>query len=295
MMKRIFILVALVLATGCSSPKGLADLQGIWLVDTKSTMLEHSLGKQVLGWDDHVTPDNLSRIRYEFHGKNMLSFVCYQQEHDSGVSNKVSIYKQDEMSITLLIHDRKHPYSNDQPPLDELIKRDPLSAFHGIRGLLGFEFTRDNEAKLFHVALDAKRNEVRNFSGIHLVRTDGPVPKRKKRLPKHISLEDPDSVLHLVFSIPADGQTWDVAYSTIDQSSSGMTSGNQKHWEVYTTRNPKGVKVTAKYRWSAGRCEASFIVPYEEDVEGHLNGITYEASWKSEKKENHRLNPTKGN
>ena len=293
-MKHTIACVALLLVAGCSSPKGLARLQGVWLVDVKSTTMEHSLGKQVLGWDDHVTPDNLSRIHYEFDGDDMRSFICYQQEDDSGFSNKVSVYEQDQTSVTLLIHDKRSQYSSEHPPLDELIKRDPLAAMHAIRGLVGFEFTKKNEAKLFYVAIDAKRNESRKFSGIHLVRADGPAPKRKKQLPRHISLEDPSSELHLMFSIPADGETWDVTCSTIDQSSSGGTGGNKTHWDVYTTRNPKGIKVTAKYRWDSGRCEASFIVPYEKDSEGHLNGITYKASWREQEKANTELNPTNG-
>jgi hypothetical protein len=286
MMKQILILVSLVLLAGCSSKEGLPKLQGIWLVDTKSTMLEHGLGKQVLGWDDHVTPDNLSRIHYEFRGDHLLSFTCYQAEIDTGFSNRVSVYEQDDTSVIVLIHPEKKGYTTDHPPLDELIKRDPIAAFHGIRGLVGFEFTKEHEAKLFRITLDAKRNRVRNYTGMHLVRADGPIPERKKQLPNNISLENPNCQLALKFTIPATDETWDVKFSTIDQSTGGGGGQHNSTRNVYTSRTPKGIKVTAKYRWKAGRSECSFIVPYGEDTEGHLNGITYRATWKEEDKAN---------
>lgn len=293
MMRYITCYVMLTLLAGCSPLKGLTRLQGVWLVDVESTMMEHSLGKQVLAWDDHVTPDNLSRIRYEFRGDNCLSFIDYLAEDDPGLSNKISVYEQDETSVTILIHPEKNGYTNSHPTLDELIKRDPFAAFFGIRGLMGYELTGKDEARLFYVAIDAKWNKVRNFRGIHLFRTDGPVPERKKQFPNNISLENPNDELTIVLYISATDDTWEVTFSTIDQSLSREKGGNKTNWKVYTSRNPKGLEVTTKYRWESGRCEASFIVPYDEDSEGHLNGITYKATWKEKEKANKAIDNDK--
>lgn len=279
---------SLLFLAGCSSPRGLARLQGMWLVDVDSTMREHHMtDKQVLPWDEDVTRDNLSRIRYEFRADTLVAFVCYQAEVDPGQSNRVSVYEEDDTSVTILLHPDNNGYTSDHPPLAELIKRGPIfSEVHGIYGLKEFEFTKADEAKLFHVTLDMQQNRSRAFSGIHLVRTDGPVPERKRQLPRNISLENPDHQLAVKFTVPATDETWDVTFVTIDESSGGGSGQHNSVRKVYTSRSSEGVKVTAKYRWDSGRCEASFIVPYGEDAEGHLNGVTYRATWQSKDEAN---------
>lgn len=270
--------------TGFSTPKGLDRLQVVWVVDVKSTMLEHSINPNnlflFLDNEEDRTPDNFSRIRYEFHGDQLKSFIFYKAEQDSGTSSKVSVYDEDDDSVIVLMHPEINGYTSLRPPLDELIKKGQLfDRFFGVYGLRGFEFTGENEARMFFLAIDAKGNPIRRFSGLHLIKSDGPIPKRKPQLPERISLENPSQALSLSLFIPEINDTHDIYFFSIHQCYEKKIQKHTGKWKVLASRHKNGVKIKISCRWDSGLCETFFIVPYEDEVNGHKNGITYKATW----------------
>jgi hypothetical protein len=282
-MKYFLILMSFLIIHGCNNKNGLERLRGIWIVDVDSTMLESRTQKfPILGWEEYDTPDNFSRIRYEIKGDQLISYECYNCERDPGQTNKITVYDEDKTSVTVLMHPQKKGYSSDHPEIKELIRRDPMAAILGIYGLKVFELTKENEAKLYSLAIDAKGNLFRNFSGIHLIRTRGPIPERKPQLPKWISLENQNHALNLSLSIPAINDERNYYLFTIDNGFESQ--GYPANWKVYTKRFKKGLKIFVKCKWDSGLCDTWFVVPYEKDDRGHKNGVTYTAIWMDKEK-----------
>ncbi len=283
-MKRYLILFFPLFILGCINNKGLERLQGVWLVDVHSTMIETSnLKYPILGWDDEDTPDNFSRIRYEIKNDQLNSYICYRCVQDRGVTNKISVYDEDINSVTILLHPKNNEYSSVHPSIKELIDRDPFSALNSIYGLKLFELTDANEAKLYNLAIDAKKNLIRKFSGIHLIRINGPLPERKPQIPKWINLENQNHALQLILSIPAINDEKTFYFLSIVQSS-GIHGNASASWKVFPSRHKKGLKIFVKSKWKTGACETSFTIPYDEDAKGHKNGVTYQAIWIDSKK-----------
>jgi hypothetical protein len=105
--------------------------------------------------------------------------------------------------------------------------------------------------------------------------------------PKWISLKNPNHALNLTLLIPAIND--EIKHYLFAIGHSFESHGYPANWKVYTVRHRKGLKIFVKCKWGLGLCDTWFVVPYEKNIRGHKNGVTYTAIWMDKeiaKKEN---------
>lgn len=147
-----------------------ARLEGTWVVDVDATLFEHKMELVPHMSERMIKEENLEKDRYEFTAEKL---TIYRSFIPDGDKRDYVVYEEDNSSIIILVSPpewTEKKYSTKRPPLKELIRLSGSRAFAGIEYLIGFEFTGNNQVRLFHVRIDAKGNRLNQFTGIHLIR-----------------------------------------------------------------------------------------------------------------------------
>lgn len=172
-MRHLLIYILCVLIFGCASEPNRAStytrLEGVWEVDVKSTVLEHKMRYVPQMDNGFIDPKALETDSWEFSGNR-----C--NRHWRGTVEEITpinIYEEGPTSVVILFPPKpwsNNQYSSQHPPLKELIELDPIGAYRSVTGLMGFEFTGENEIRIFRIRIDLKGKPLRQFTGIHLIR-----------------------------------------------------------------------------------------------------------------------------